>query len=144
VLEWFSEVSSQIAGDFLERWPTLQKLQKARPDTLRTFLIQHHSCRSEHIQRRLEEIRRAVPATDDTAVIASSVAAVIAVVRLLRELRQAIHSYDEQIETMARQHPDFVIFDSLPGAGAALVPRLIAALGNTARPLQQRQRTAVL
>jgi transposase len=129
VLEWFSEASSQIAGDFLERWPTLQKLQKARPDTLRTFLIQHHSCRSENIQRRLEEIRRAVPATHDTAVIASSVAAVMAVVRLLRELRQAIHSYDEQIETMARQHPDFVIFDSLPGAGAALVPRLIAALG---------------
>jgi transposase len=129
VLEWFSEVSSQIAGDFLERWPTLQKLQKARPDTLRTFFIQHHSCRSENIQRRLEEIRGAVPATHDTAVIASSVAAVMAVVRLLRELRQAIHSYDEQIETTARQHPDFVIFDSLPGAGAALVPRLIAALG---------------
>ena len=99
MLEWFSEVSSQIAGDFLERWPTLQKLQKARPDTLRTFFIQHHSCRSENIQRRLEEIRRAVPATDDTAVIASSVAAVMAVVRLLRELRQAIHSYDEQIES---------------------------------------------
>jgi len=129
VLDWFGEVSSQITGDFLERWPTLQKLQKARPDTLRAFFIQHHSCRSENVQRRLEEIRRAVPATHDMAVIASSVAAVVAVVRLLRELRQAIHSYDEQIETMARQHPDFVIFDSLPGAGAALVPRLIAALG---------------
>lgn len=24
VLEWFNEVSSQITGDFLERWPTLQ------------------------------------------------------------------------------------------------------------------------
>jgi len=129
VLEWFGEVSSQIAGDFLERWPTLQKLQRARPDTLRTFFIQHHSCHSENIQRRLEEIRRAVPATHDMAVIASSVAAVMAVVRLLRELRQAIHCYDEQIETTAREHPDFAIFDSLPGAGAALVPRLITALG---------------
>ena len=56
-------------------------------------------------------------------------AAVTAWVRLLRELREAIHAYDEQIGTIARQHPDFVIFDSLPGAGAALVPRLIAALG---------------
>lgn len=129
VLDWFGEVSSQIAGDFLGRWPTLQKLQKARPDTLRTFFIQHHSCRSENIQRRLEEIHRAIPATHDPAVITSGVAAAMAVVRLLRELREAIHSYDEQIETMARQHPDFEIFDSLPGAGAALVPRLIAALG---------------
>jgi transposase len=129
VLDWFSEVSSQIAGDFLERWPTLEKLQRARSDTLRAFFMEHHSCRSERIQRRLEEIRRAVPATHDMAVIASCVAAVTAWVRLLRELRQAIHSYEEQIETTARQHPDFAIFDSLPGAGAALVPRLIAALG---------------
>jgi transposase len=129
VLEWFSEVSTQITGDFLERWPTLQKLQKARPDTLRTFFIQHHSCTSENINRRLEEIRRTVPATHDPAVITSGVSAALAVVRLLRELREAIHSYDSQIETLAQQHPDFEIFDSLPGAGAALVPRLIAALG---------------
>jgi transposase len=129
VLDWFSEVSSQIAGDFLQRWPTLQKLQKARPDTVRAFLIQHHSSCSKNMDGRLEEIRRAVPATHDTAVTISCVAAVTALVRLLQELRQAIHSYDEQIETTARQHPDFAIFDSLPGAGAALVPRLIAALG---------------
>jgi hypothetical protein len=44
-------------------------------------------------------------------------------------VRDAILSYDQQIETLARQHPDFAIIDSLPGAGPALVPRLIAALG---------------
>jgi hypothetical protein len=30
VLGWFSEVTSPIAGDFLERWPSLQKVQTAR------------------------------------------------------------------------------------------------------------------
>ena len=45
--------------------------------------------------------------TLDAAVIASCLAAVTAWVRLLRELREAIHAYDEQIETIARQHPDF-------------------------------------
>jgi hypothetical protein len=49
--------------------------------------------------------------------------------RVLRELRDAISSYDEQIETLTRQHPDFAIIDSLPGVGPALAPRLIAALG---------------
>jgi hypothetical protein len=44
-------------------------------------------------------------------------------------VRDAILSYDQQIETLARQHPDFAIIDSLPRAGPALVPRLIAALG---------------
>ena len=40
-----------------------------------------------------------------------------------------IRSYDEEIELLARQHPDFAIFDSLPGAGPVLTPRLIAAFG---------------
>jgi len=41
----------------------------------------------------------------------------------------AILSYDQQIETLARQRPDFAIIDSLPGAGSALAPRLMAPLG---------------
>jgi transposase len=129
MLSWFGEVSAETAGAFLERWPSLQEAQKARPKTLRQFFIAHHSCRSEVIERRIEEIHRATPATHDVAVNSSCSAAVLALVRMLRELRQTIHSYDEQIQILAQQHPDFAIFDSLPGAGSALVPRLIAALG---------------
>jgi transposase len=129
VLDWFSEVTSPIAGDFLERWPSLQKVQNARPETLRKFFIQRHSCKPDSIDRRLEEIRRALPATHDAAVTCSCSAAVLALVRIVRAVRDAILSYDQQIETLARQHPDFAIIDSLPGVGPALGPRLIAALG---------------
>jgi len=129
VLDWFSEVTSPIAGDFLERWPTLQKVQKARPETLRRFFVQHSSCTSESIDRRLEEIRRAVSATHDAAVTCSCSAAVLALVRIVRAIRDAIVCYDQQIEILAREHPDFAIIDSLPGVGPALAPRLIAALG---------------
>jgi hypothetical protein len=38
----------------------LQKLQKARPETLRKFFIQRHSCKLDNIDRRLEEIHRAM------------------------------------------------------------------------------------
>jgi transposase len=128
-LDWFFEVTSQIAGDFLERWPTLRHVQKARPETLRQFFRQHNSSRSDSIERRVQEIRNAVPATQDAAVIDSCSTAVLAWVRMLRELRETIASYDQKIETLARQHPDFAIVDSLPGVGPALAPRLIAALG---------------
>jgi transposase len=128
-LDWFFEVTSQIAGDFLERWPTLRHAQKARPETLRQFFRQHNSSRSDSIERRVQEIRNAVPATQDAAVIDSCSTAVLAWVRMLRELRETIASYDQKIETLARQHPDFAIVDSLPGVGPALAPRLIAALG---------------
>src|SRR6202165_4161685 len=129
VLDWFSEVTSPIAGDFLERWPSLQKVQKARPETLRKFFVQHHSCKSKSIDRRLEEIRRAMPATHDAAVTCTCSTAVLAIVRIVRAVRDAIVCYDQQIEILAPQHPDFAIIDSWPGAGPALVPRLIAALG---------------
>ena len=129
VLGWFSEVTSPIAGDFLERWPSLQKLQNARPETLRKFFLQRHSCKGDGIDRRLEEIRRALPATLDAAVICSCSAAVLALVRMVRTVREAIVGYDQQIEALTREHPDFAIIDSLPGVGPALAPRLIAALG---------------
>jgi len=129
VLNWFCEVSSEIAGDFLQRWPRLENVQKARPETLRKFFLQHHSANAETVERRLEEMRRAVPATKDAAVLTACVSNTAVLVRILRDLRAAIHDYDKQIDTLARQHPEFALFDSFPGAGSALVPRLIAALG---------------
>src|ERR1051326_2965219 len=129
VLHWFCEVSSEIAGEFLQRWPTLEKLQKERPETLRKFFVQYHSAQSDRVDRRLEEIRQAIPATTDAAVLTACVSNTAALVRILRDLRATIQDYDKQIETLARQHPEFALFDSFPGAGAALVPRLIAALG---------------
>ena len=129
VLNWFGEISSEIASDFLQRWPTLEKAQKARPDTLRRFFIEHHSCDVEAITGRVEEIRKSMPATQDPAVTQSCSSAVLALIPVLREIRNAIAAYDKQIETLARQHPEFALVDSFPGAGAALTPRLIAALG---------------
>jgi hypothetical protein len=60
-------MSSQITEDFLERWPTLQELQKARRGTLQRFFIAHNSRNSDKIDSRVEEILRAVPATHDSA-----------------------------------------------------------------------------
>jgi len=129
VLRWFDQVTSEITTDFLEQWPTLEKLQRSRPATIRRFLCDHNSRDPEKIEARLEQIRRAVPATLDMAVVTASSAAVIALVRILKEVRRAIAAYDQQIEKLARKHPEFALFDSLPGAGPVLVPRLIAALG---------------
>jgi transposase len=138
VLNWFCDISSQIAEHFLERWPTLEAVQKAKPKTLERFFADHNSRSPDKIKTRLQEIRGAVTATHDSAVITASSSAALALVRILRELRNAISSYDSQIEKLAQAHPDFVIFDSFPGAGAAMAPRLIAAFGTC----RDRYRTA--
>ena len=129
MLNWFCNIGSQIAEEFLERWPTLEAVQRAKAKTLERFFADHNSRSPEKIKTRLEEIRRAVTATHDAAVITASSSAALSLVRILREMRVAISSYDAQIERLAQAHPDFLIFDSFPGAGAAMAPRLIAAFG---------------
>ena len=49
---------------------------------------------------------------------------------LLRSLLEGIANLDRKIAEAAETHPDFFIFESLPAAGAALAPRLLAALGS--------------
>jgi len=130
ILDWFAEVDSPLVGALLRRWPTLEQLQKARPATLRQFL-QQRNCRSaERIEQRLEQIRQALPATRDAAVLQANVAAVRVLVDLLATLREGIAELDRQIAKLFAAHPDFPIFESLPGAGPVLAPRLLAALGS--------------
>lgn len=130
ILTWFDEVDSALVGALLERWPTLEALQKARPASLRSFFTRHNCRRAELIEQRLEQIRLAVPAIRDAAVIQSAVAMVSVLVRLIATLRLGIAALDRQIEQAAITHPDFAIFDSFPGAGPVLAPRLLAAFGS--------------
>jgi transposase len=129
-LEWFDEIGSNIAADFLVRWPTLEVLQRARLSTIERFFVDHCSRNAERNRERLDQIRKAVPATNDRAVISACSTAVTAWASLLQPLLNAIRNYDEQIDRLARQHPDYALMNSFPGAGPALTPRLIAALGS--------------
>jgi transposase len=89
-----------------------------------------HNCRShELIEERLKHFRAAVPAVRDQALIQSAVMMTKILVAVIANLRDGIATLDCQIAKTAAAHPDFPIFDSFPGAGAVLVPRLIAAFG---------------
>lgn len=130
VLDWFDEIGSNIAAEFLERWPSLEKLQRAKSATVERFFIDHNSRDSQRITARLEQIRKAVPATTDAAVVISCSTAVVAWAGLLKQVLAAIAIYDEKTDWLARAHPDYALMKSFPGVGPALAPRLIAALGS--------------
>jgi len=129
VLDWFDEIESNIAAEFLERWPSLEKLQRAKAATIERFFIDHNSRDPERIKERLEQIRKAVTATTDAAVITSSGVAIVAWAGLLKQLLVAITAYDKQIDELARAHPDYALV-KFPGAGLSMAPRLVAALGS--------------
>lgn len=129
ILGWFEDVTSKLTGDLLQRWPTLQALQKARPATLEQFFRQHNCRNEEKIRQRIEQIRSAVPATNDSVVIEAALPMVALWVKQIALLQESILNLEKQTLQLARQQQDWAIFDSLPGAGNVLAPRLMAALG---------------
>jgi transposase len=130
MLEWFGRLDTKVACALLQRWPALEELQKASPSTLRAFFRKHRCRDRERIERRMEAIRQAIPAIHDRAVIEAKSTAVKVLVQLVRILVEGIEDLDGQIEEAAAAHPDFFIFNSLPGAGSVMAPRLLAAFGS--------------
>ena len=78
----------------------------------------------------MQGIGQAMPAIRDRAVIEAKQTVVQVIAQLLRNLMEGIATLDRKIAEAAEVHPDYFIFQSLPGAGAALAPRLLAALGS--------------
>jgi transposase len=128
VLDWFSTPDTVVVGRLLLKWPTLEKLQRARAGNIADFLSEHH-IPDARIETLLQFIAQAVPAVKDAAVLESSVLIVRRIVHQLETLREAITEHDKKIADLAKSHPDYGIFSSLPGAGPAMAPRLIAAFG---------------
>lgn len=123
------EIGSPIACDFLLKWTTLEQVQKAKPHAIRAFFYAHN-CRSEQvIARRLEIIQKGQPLTTDPAVIEPMALDVRMLARLIKDLDCSIREYDQRIKRLFDTHEDAFIFDSFPGAGAALAPRLLCAFG---------------
>jgi transposase len=129
-LDWGGEIDRVMICDFLSKWPTLEKIKKAKPETIRTFYRQHGCRRSERIDERLKAIGTAQALTEDPAVIATSVCMVQAIVSSLYPIIESVARLDKEIEERFNGHPDMAIFDSFPGAGPALAPRLLAAMGS--------------
>jgi transposase len=122
-------LSSPMATAFLKKWSTLQAVQKVSPSVLRKFYYAHNSRSEPLMTRRLELVKNAVALTKDPAWLTVHSLAIQTVVAQLQALRPFLDQFDEQIAQLFAAHPDAVIFDSLPGAGAALAPRLLAMLG---------------
>lgn len=141
--QWFDDIDSSLVCDLLQRWPTLQALQKVRPATLRNFFRRHRCRKEEMIESLVKAIGAAMPALSDHAVLAAKVQAVKVSVQLIQILREGIQALDRQIQEAAEAHPDFFIFDSLPGAGPVLAPRLLAAFGSQRERYQNAQEVQV-
>lgn len=129
LLDWFNEKDTIIFCDFLAKWSSLDAVKRARKQTLLKFFNQHNARYPDINEQRIQAIKSAQALTDDRGVIDPNRILVEALVPQLKVLIVAIDRIDQEIKTRYNAQNDHVIFDSLPGAGPQLAPRLLAAFG---------------
>jgi transposase len=91
---------------------------------------------AEVIAQRIQAIKSATPLTTDEGVIVPNALLVQTLVAQLRVTLHAIADFDTAIAQCAQHHPDFFLFQALPGAGPVFASRLLVAFG------EQRERYA--
>ena len=142
MLQWFERLDRKLVCDFLERWPSLEELKKVPPAELRKFFRQRQGRHHELTEDRIQGMAQAMPALQDRAVIEAKQAVVQVIAQLLRSLVEGIAKLDRKIEEAAGAHPDFFIFESLPGAGGSVGAALVGCFRLTTGSLRQRRRGA--
>jgi transposase len=139
-----SQLETALACDFLQRWPTLQGLRKARPQTIRKFFYARNYRRGDKLNAALEKLPAAQEPTTDPAIIEPAADNVRMLVGQLRPLLLAIAGFDKKVDELFHTHPDASIFESFPGAGPQLAPRLLTAFGSDRERLDNAQQMNVL
>jgi transposase len=133
-LEWFDHIDTPLFCDFVRRWPSLPQARQARRTTLERFFREHNMNRKALLERRIKAIKSAMPLTTDDAVVVPHRLRALTLVAQLEVTLGCVKQYDAEITSLAPQHPDYELFDALPGAGPSLAPRLLVAFG------EQRER----
>lgn len=120
---------SPITLDFLERWPELLLLQRARPQTLRDFYFGHQVRRPELVEKRIAFALEARPLTSDRALCEVSILELRVLIAEIRLVEKHIAQIEQTIVADFAAHPDAHLFNGLPGAGPAMAPRLSVLFG---------------
>jgi transposase len=129
-LEMLGSLDSPLACDFLLRFGSLAQLQAASPEEIADVYRSGRCWHPQLIAARLEKVSQAVPLTEDSAIVTGGEMLVRSLSEQLQVVLAAIARYEVQIKELMQRHDDAALFESLPGAGDALAPRLLVAFGS--------------
>ncbi len=129
-LELVGALESELALDFLDRWPDLIALKAARPGVIKRFYYAHHLRRPELLEARLKFIAQAVALTTEPARVSVAVLQLRCLLDQVRTLGKHLAILEREIRSVFASHPEAGLFRHLPGAGPALAPRLCVAFGS--------------
>lgn len=129
-LQLFTKLRQHSALVFLQTYPTPQEAMVASIEQI-TAVLSHagHSTAAKVAPKIFETLHQSHLTADPITTRTKSRLMQALVAQLLPLVGQ-IAAYDKEIATLFLTHADSTIFDSLPGAGKRLAPRLLAEWGD--------------
>jgi transposase len=129
LLKLFSHRDTALFCNFINRWPTLQKLKRAKKETVRKFFLSSGGRAIALIEQRIETINNAQHITEDRSIIETHQLLALSLTTQITATVKSIKIYDEEIDKLFNGMSDADLFKSLPSAGLCMAPRLLVAMG---------------
>ena len=127
LLQAFS-LDTNVGLAFLQRYPTPQAAAELTWSEFEEFACSQNYA-PRHRVTAFAALQRVQPQALEEVVAISQQKAVILAQRM-QETRRFIKETEKSISTLSLSHPDYYIYDSLPGAGDVLAPALLGKLGD--------------
>jgi transposase len=129
----FADVESPVSLEFLTRYPTPAAAAHLGEKRMAAFCVKHGYCGRRTAAGLLTRLRAAPAGTSREALTEALRDAVLAAVGVLTALNAAVKNLDRSIAAHLGEHPDGVIFTSLPRSGQVNAAQVLAEWGD-ARP----------
>jgi transposase len=129
-LQIFSKLNQPITLAFLQAFPTMDHLNRAGPSGLAAFFKGHRYPRPNQTVQKILLLIQEPQLRSNQFVTRARARLMLAIVAQLAPLGDAIRAYDTEIERLFLSHSDSTLFQSIPGAGKRLAPRLLAEWGD--------------
>lgn len=131
-LKLFSKLTNQITLEFIRAYPTPQVAARLTLAEFEQFTLKHRYNRRSKVKSLFARLQQPQPmATVDTVSVYEAEAVLLAT--LLLDLVKARYRVQTELTSLFQLHPDFPIFNSLPGAGKLLAPALLVKFGDDRR-----------
>jgi transposase len=136
-LQAFDDWTLPATWEFILAFPTPHRLGVAGKRKWEKVLHVHKLYRPQTAPQRLECFAQAQAFLNPNPAVTNAKSLLaVSLAKQLKTLETQLEEYRKRIEELFAQHPDHDTFDSLPGAGPKIAPRLLGAIG------AQRQRFA--
>lgn len=130
ILPWFEKWACPSAWDFVKAFPTPADLRNATTAKLMGFLKTHHMRLTDKWHKQMDGHAAVPPWAEDPVTVHVQSHTALAAVSKLKAIQRSIGEAREHINELFAKHPDADLFDSLPGAGEKLCPRLLSIFGS--------------